>query len=79
MAKYDGEFPERFADEVFEYLSLPEEEFPIASKMFEQPKMDREYFERLTNRFRSPHLWKYENGEWKLRHTVFQDTEFDGE
>ena len=79
VAKYDGEFPERFADEVFEYLSLPEEEFPIASKMFEQPKMDREYFERLTNRFRSPHLWKYENGEWKLRHTVFQDTEFDGE
>ena len=24
----------------------------------------------LADRFRSPHLWKYEKGEWKLRHTV---------
>lgn len=69
--KYDGEFPERFADEVFEYLSIPEKEFPIACNMFEQATMDRDYFENLTDSFRSPHLWKSDNGVWKLRHAVW--------
>lgn len=71
VKKYDGEFPERFVDEVFDYLSIPESEFPVASKMFEQPTMDRDYFEALTDSFRSPHLWKKENGIWKLRDTVW--------
>jgi N-acetyl sugar amidotransferase len=73
VKKYDGEFPERFAEEIFEYLSLPEAIFPEASKMFEQPKMDREYFNHLADRYRSPHLWQYENENWSLRHTVFGD------
>jgi len=72
VKKYDGEFPERFAEEIFQYLSLPEDQFPVASRMFEQPVMDREYFDALADSFRSPHLWKRENGEWKLRHTVWQ-------
>jgi hypothetical protein len=33
--------------------------------------MTRESFMALCDEFRSPHLWKYENGQWKLRHTVF--------
>ena len=70
--KYDGEFPERFTDEIFNYLSIPEKEFPIASRMFEQPVMDRDYFDDLTDSFRSPHLWKKEKGVWKLRHTVWR-------
>jgi len=70
--KYDGEFPERFADEIFNYLSIPGKEFPVASNMFEQPVMDRAYFDALTDSFRSPHLWKKENDEWKLRHTVWK-------
>ena len=41
--RYDGEFPERFAEEIFAYLSIPEKEFPVASKQFEQPIMDRQY------------------------------------
>ena len=69
--RYDGEFPERFADEIFKYLSLPEEEFPEASGKFEQPSMDRDYFMDLCDRFRSPHLWKYGNGAWALRRTVW--------
>lgn len=73
VKKFDGEFPERFVKEIFEYLSIPEKEYPIASKMFEQPIMDRDYFEHLTDRFRSPHLWKYENGSWKLRHAVYNE------
>lgn len=73
VKRYDGEFPDRFASEIFEYLSLPPQEFPEAAKEFEQPIMDREYFDALSNRFRSPHLWTYDNGEWRLRRTVFQE------
>jgi N-acetyl sugar amidotransferase len=73
VKRYDGEFPERFAEELFEYLSVPAEQFPEASKQFEQPVMDRSYFDALANRFRSPHLWAYDNGEWRLRRTVFQE------
>jgi N-acetyl sugar amidotransferase len=72
--RFDGEFPERFAEEIFAYLSIPEKEFPIASKQFEQPIMDRKYFMHLADRFRSPHLWMFENGEWKLRHTSWEHT-----
>jgi len=71
VKRFDGEFPERFSDEIFRYLSIPSNEFPIASKMFEQPIMDYEYFMHLADTFRSPHLWKYEDGEWKLRYQVW--------
>ncbi len=71
VRRYDGEFPERFAEEIFRYLSLPANEFPEASKMFEQPIMDRAYFELLADKFRSPHIWMQEDGKWKLRHAVF--------
>lgn len=70
VRRFDHEFPERFADEIFSYLSLPPKEFPEASKMFEQSIMNREYFTLLTNQFRSPHLWYFESGEWKLRNQV---------
>lgn len=70
VRRYDGEFPERFFTQLMDYLSLPAEQFPEASRMFEQPKMDRDYFLHLADRFRSPHLWVHENGAWRLRHTV---------
>ena len=72
VKKFDGEFPERFAEEIFKYLSLPEKEFPVASKMFDHPIVDRDYFMSLCDRFRSPHLWKKENGEWKLRYPIWE-------
>lgn len=72
VRRYDGEFPERFAEEIFGYLSITAREFPQASKMFEVPAMDRAHFMRLADSFRSPHLWRREGGEWKLRHTVWQ-------
>ena len=35
-------------------------------------EIDREYFKtNLTDKFRSPHLWIHEHGEWRLRHTVW--------
>jgi len=70
VRKYDGEFPERFAEEIFEYLSIKSSDFPIASQQFESPKMDRDYFDLLSDSFRSPHLWMFKNGEWKLRYTI---------
>ena len=72
VKRFDHEFPERFAEEIFKYLSINDKEFPVASKMFEQPIMDREYFRVLTDQFRSPHLWCFDNGQWKLRNTVWQ-------
>ena len=68
--KFDHEYPERFIDELFQYLSIPEDEFPVASKMFEKSTMNRDYFEVLTNQFRSPHLWYFENKKWHLRSTI---------
>lgn len=73
VKRFDHEFPERFAEEIFKYLSIPANEFPEASKMFEQPIMTREYYDRLTDTFRSPHLWKWEDNQWKLRHTVWHE------
>jgi N-acetyl sugar amidotransferase len=71
VKRFDHEYPGRFIDEIFRYLSLPQSEFPEANKMFENATMNREYFRLLTDRFRSPHLWYHKNGEWKLRHAVW--------
>jgi len=68
--RFDHEYPSRFSDEIFKYLSIPNDKYPIASKMFEQPLMDKEYFRMLVNKFRSPHLWFYEDGKWCLRHQI---------
>jgi N-acetyl sugar amidotransferase len=70
VKRFDQEFPERFAQEIFSYLSINPQQFPVASQMFEQPILDRAYFMALADTFRSPHLWKHEGGEWRLRHTV---------
>jgi len=35
--------------------------------------MNREEFLALCDRFRSPHLWKVEDGQWKLRHTPWDN------
>lgn len=75
VRRFDGEFPERFADEIFRYLSIDPKSFPVASRMFEEPLMTREYFMTLVDHFRSPHLWKWEDGQWALRHTVWADEE----
>ena len=73
VSRFDGEYSERFEDDNFRYLSLPPREFPVASRMFEEPLMSRPYFDRLRDRFRSPHLWMLENDRWRLRHAVYGD------
>ena len=71
VRRFDGEYSERFEKDNFDFLSIPSAQFPVASKMFEQPIMDRPYFDRLTDQFRSPHIWKFEGNQWQLRKTVF--------
>lgn len=47
-------------------------EFPdrYFKEVMEYIEMDPEQFLALCDKFRSPHLWKKENGEWQLRHMV---------
>ncbi|MCC7484469.1 MAG: N-acetyl sugar amidotransferase [Burkholderiales bacterium] len=72
VRRFDGEYPARFAEEIFRYLSIAPAEYPRASREFEQPVMDHPYFMNLADAFRSPHLWQYEDGQWRLRHRVWQ-------
>ncbi len=46
---------------------------PVAAQAFDHPLMDRAYFRELEDRFRSPHLWRYENGTWALTSAVWHD------
>lgn len=73
VKRFDHEYPERFADEIFQYLSIPATEFPNASRMFEHPSMTREYFSTLADTFRSPHLWTWTSGTWQQRHAVWHE------
>ena len=68
--KFDHEYPDRFENDVFKYVSVNSHEYPIASKCFEQPIMNKEYFNLLCDNFRSPHLWKYDNNKWLLRNII---------
>jgi hypothetical protein len=74
VKRFDGEYPDRFETDNFNYMSLPSEEFPEASAQFEQPIMDRKYFLHLADRFRSPHLWALDGNDWKLRKVVWNES-----
>jgi hypothetical protein len=72
VKRYDGEFPERFVDEIFSYVSIGPKEFGAVSEMFEEPVMARASFDRLADQYRSPHIWQHENGGWTLRNAVWR-------
>jgi N-acetyl sugar amidotransferase len=53
--RFDGEFPDKYFDEIMEYLDINPDYFKS----------------ELADKFRSPHLWdKDDQGLWKLRHNV---------
>lgn len=56
VKKFDGEFPDKYFNDIMEYIG-----------------MNPDHFYLLCDKFRSPHLWSNENGNWKLRHTVNGD------
>jgi len=70
--KYDGEFPHRFSKEIFEYWSINKKDFSKAANNFEQPVMDKKYFDLLTDKFRSPHIWMYKSKKWQLRKKIWE-------
>src|SRR5205814_10076901 len=55
VRRFDGEFPERFAEELFRYLSIRSRASPEPPKMFEQPIVDRAYCDNRADAFRPPH------------------------
>jgi N-acetyl sugar amidotransferase len=71
VKRFDLEWPDRFSDEIFQYLSIPKNEFKIANEMFEQPILNKGYFTNLTDSFRSPHIWKRDQNKWALRNSVY--------
>ena len=54
VARFDGEFPERYFLDVMKYLEMDPDYFR----------------HELTDRFRSPHLWVKVDGKWLLRHNL---------
>ena len=77
IKKYDGEFPKRWSDEIFNYLSLSEKEYPNISSFFENPEFDLEYYNRLSEKFRSPHLWNWDDKiGWDLRYKIHEQENF---
>ncbi len=73
IKRFDHEFPQRFSEEIFKYLSITDKDFPIASKMFEEPIMTLDYYNNLADSFRSPHLWMWDTNTWKLRHPIWNE------
>jgi N-acetyl sugar amidotransferase len=51
-----------------------DQEFPrrYFSEFLDYISMTEKEFFEIADRFRSPHLWKKENGDWKLRHVVWE-------
>ena len=74
VQRFDGEYPSRFEDELFDYWSV--DKIPGANiKMktaFKSPSVNREYIQKLSDRFRSPHLWKYNTAlnKWELNYKL---------
>lgn len=56
-------------------------EFPARyfTEIMDYIALPPERFHELCDRFRSPHLWKREGGEWKLRYPVWENSERVGE
>ena len=70
--KFDHEYPSRFMPELVDYLSISCDEFGRkVSRRFEVPVIDEPYLQKLTDGFRSPHLWRMDNNSsWRLRAQV---------
>ena len=73
VKKFDGEYPARFQKEIFEYLSFDKNKFGNIIKFLKTPTFNYDYFQNLTNKFRSPHIWFFDTKikKWKLRKTIY--------
>jgi hypothetical protein len=50
-------------------------EFPHRwfKEFLEYLDIPEERFWQITDRFRQPHIWKNENGAWRLKHAVYDE------
>ena len=45
----------------------------IKLKFFEKPIFDKKYYDLLADKFRSPHIWEWDNENgWSLRYKIFE-------
>ena len=56
VKRFDGEFPDKYFDEILKYLDI-----------------EKEYFFKLLDKFRPPHLWKKEDNGWVIKHNANLD------
>ena len=73
IKKFDAEYPSRFLKDSLPYLSIDKKHFGDLSNFFEKPVMDKEHFDNLCDSFKSPHLWKFTNKGWELRHLPYKN------
>ena len=54
--------------EICEWLTLDPKYFPESKVFIDEPVFTEEYFSKLCDTFRSPHLWKLnKNNKFELR------------
>ena len=70
--RYDGEFPTRFEQEIWDYLSLDERHFPTRAGCLNSPPWTENTSCTWRTASVSPHIWMYRNGRWELRHKPFE-------
>ena len=52
-----------------------DEEFPkkYFAQFLDYISVSEDEFHATVDKFRSPHLWAHDNGNWKLRHAVWHE------
>ena len=56
--------------ELCEYLTINPNQTKNIKNFIKSPIFTEDYFNELCDKFRSPHIWKYENNGWKLRNPI---------
>lgn len=72
--RFDGEFPERFKDDLYSYWSMDKlHTLPAKALMaFDSKRMTHDYFVHLCDTFRSPHLWhRGQDNSWHLKKQLY--------
>jgi hypothetical protein len=64
ISKYNGEYPDRWFEDLKQYLSINPNKHPNIRKLIENPTFNKEIFNKLCDKYRSPHLWEKKNDKY---------------